>query len=271
MIKIYSDSAIDYSLEEAKALGITIIPIKLTIDNKEYRDYIDITKEKFFKRLETAKEFPKTSQISPYEFEKALEEEKEEVILFTMSSKLSGTYNSAVLGLSDRTNISIVDTLSVSIGMQNLVSVAIKYIKEGKSRKDIVDILNNIKHKLRLCASLDTLENLKKGGRINSAVAFFGELLNIKPIVELVDGKVHLLSKGHGIKNSLSKLDDIVKKNINLQMPYMMAYTGLSRKNLDTYLAQSSIGLNNKNVTSIGAVIGTHIGPNGVAISYFEK
>lgn len=277
MIRIITDSASDFTVEEANKLGITIVPMIITFDDKEYLDGINLSKEDFFKLLIESSTMPKTSQVTPYRFIEVFEQyPDDEIICITMSSKLSGTYQSAVNAKGDNENIYVVDSLNVTVGENILVRLALKLINDGCSAQKIVKILDEQKKKIKLVALLDTLEYLKKGGRISPLVASIGTLLHIKPVIEIKNGEVNILGKARGSKVGTNKLREKVLEygGINFDMPFATAYSGLTDVILVKYLEDSKDlypeGIEIPRLL-IGSTIGTHIGPGAIALAFFQN
>ena len=226
MIHLITDSASDISQEDANRLGIKVLPMIITIDEKEYKDGIDITKQEFYEKLIECDELPKTSQINPYRFIDEFEKLKgEEAIVILMSKELSGTYQSACLASQDFPNVHVINSNNVAIGEKILVILAHDLIKQGKSAKEVVNIIEEKKNDVCLIALLDTLEYLKKGGRISSTTAFIGEVLSIKPVIEIRDGKVAMKGKARGSKNANNKLREFIASynGIDFSLPYELA------------------------------------------------
>jgi len=276
MIKIITDSAADLSKEYAEANNIRVIPLHVSFGEEEYRDGVDLTGYEFFEKLIESDELPKTSQIPPYEFEEVFEEyDGDEILCITMSSKLSGTCQSANIAKDDRDSIVVIDSLNVTIGEKLLVMYAVELVKSGMKLKDIADILNNKRNDIRLVALLDTLEYLKKGGRISSAAAVFGILLQIKPVVEVKNGVVEVIGKARGSKNGNNKLrEKVTEYGINFNLPFTLAYSGLSDLMLKKYIEDSSDLYpegTSFDTCLIGSTIGTHIGPGAIAVAFFSK
>ncbi len=281
MIKILTDSAADIDLEEAKELGIDFIPLQIQFDDEEYLDGVNLSHREFFEKLIECNEIPKTSQVNKYRFTEKFSEltqNGDEVIVITLSSKLSGTYNSAVSAakkFADR--VYVVDSLNVCIGERILCKYAIQLVNEGKlSAKQITAELDEKKTKIELLAVLDTLKYLRKGGRISSVTAFAGEMLSIKPVISVVKGEVKLIGKAIGSKKGNNLLNQLVNRcGINFSMPYALAYSGLNDEYLKKYLNDSEHLWKGKtdNIPSymIGSTIGTHVGPGAIAVAFFGE
>lgn len=280
MIKILIDSASDLEKEEADALGVALIPMTIRFDNEEFYDGYDLTHREFFKKLQPCGELPVTSQINEFCWEeefKKLTQDGSEVLAITISSGLSGTYNCALKAAEKFKGVRVVDSLNASLGERVLLDYAIRLIQEGKTLEEAAGILEEKRAKIQLLALLDTLKYLKKGGRISSVVAFTGELLSIKPVISIVDGKVKLVGKAIGSKKGNNLLMQLVDKcgGIDFNMPYTLAYSGLSDENLQKYLKDSAKLWEGKtdNIPShmIGSTIGTHIGAGAIAVAFFAK
>ena len=278
-IRLVTDSASDFTKEEAKALGITIVPLTVTFGDTSYQDCFELNHEQFFEKLIETDDLPTTSQIPPYEYGKVFEEisdNGDDILCITLSSKLSGCFQSANIAADDcETPIKIVDSLNAAVGQRLLVEYALRLIKSGMSLDDIYTDLEEQKKHIRLIALLDTLEYLKKGGRISSTVALAGTLLNIKPVIAVIDGAVELLGKARGSKNGNNMLKELINKEgpIDFSKPCSVVYSGLSTTVLDKYMADS-IDLykgheDELGKCSIGCAIGTHIGPGAIGVAFF--
>ncbi len=281
MIKILVDSASDVELEEAKKLGVTLAPMQIRFGNEEYLDGVDITHREFFEKLIESDELPKTSQINEYRFKEyfgKLTKDGDEVIAITISSKLSGTYDCAVKAAkSFGGKVRVVDSLNACIGERILLDYALRLLHGGAAADEIERKLNERKGKIQVLALLDTLHYLRKGGRISAVAAIAGEMLSIKPVVGIVDGKVKLIGKALGSKKGNNLLTSLVDKcgGIDFDMPYVLGFSGLSDECLKKYLKDSEKLWKDKteNVPAymIGSTIGTHVGPGAIAVAFFAK
>lgn len=283
MIKILVDTASDIDQAEANKLGIDIIPMQITFsDGSEYYDGINLNHTQFFEKLIESVELPKTSQINEYRFTEKFTEltaDGSQVLAIVMSSKLSGTYNSAAAAAKKfNGKVVVVDSLNASLGERILVDYAIRLVKQNKlAISEIAEELNQKKTKIQLLALLDTLKYLRKGGRISSVVAFTGELLAIKPVVSVVKGEVKMAGKAIGSKKGNNLLTQLVNKcgGIDFEMPYTAAYSGLTDVYLQKYLSDSKElwqgKTDNVPVSVIGSTIGTHVGPGAVGVAFFAK
>lgn len=280
-IRIITDSASDILPSEASQIGVTVIPLTLTWDDIEYKDAIDMDPSQFFRKLNETDTIPTTSQIPPIEFEKVYAEvtaNGDTAIVITLSSKLSGTCQSAHIAAEDyEGRIFVVDSLSATIGQRLLVLNTLDYIEQGLSESEIVARLEEDRSKLRILAKMDTLEYLKKGGRISSAVAFAGGILSIKPVIEVRDGAIELLGQARGSKNGNNLLRKFIAEagGINFNRKFSLVYSGVNTDLLQQYIDDSTDLWESKTdklpASPIGAVIGTHIGPGAIGIAFFEN
>ncbi len=281
MIKILVDSAADFELAEAEELGITLAPILVRFGKDEFMDGVNITHREFFEKLIESGELPQTSQINEFRFAeyfKNLTANGDDVIAITISSKLSGTYSCAVKAAKKfGEKVRVVDSLNASIGERVLLQYALRLLNGGLTVDEIVKELNERKQKIQVLAVLDTLKYLRKGGRISAAAAIAGEMLSIKPVVSVIKGEVKLVGKAIGSKKGNNLLNQLIEKcgGIDFERPYTLGYSGLSDDYLKKYLHDSEKLWkgNTDSVPSylIGSTIGTHVGPNAIAVAFFAK
>ena len=279
MFKIIVDSSSDIDCAEAEALGLSLIPMQVRFGDEEYLDGVNLSHREFFEKLVESNEFPKTSQINETRWAEQFETltgDGSEVVAITLSSRLSGTYQSAVKAAkSFGGRVIVVDSYNACIGERVLIEYALELRSEGKNAKETAAELNAAKKKIKLLAVLDTLKFLKKGGRISSFTAFAGELLSVKPVVAIEDGEVKLVGKAMGSKKGNNLLMQLVEKcgGIDFTLPYAIGYSGLDDTYLKKYLKDSESLWKGKTdaVPSymIGSTIGAHIGPGGVAVAFF--
>jgi len=280
-IRIITDSASDITQAEAKKQNLSVIPLKTIFGEQEYLDGVTLDHRTFYHKLIESDVLPTTSQIAPFDYEERFREaveQEDEVLCITVSSKLSGCYQSACIAAEEFPGkVTVVDSLSVAIGERILIQLACQLRSEGKTAVEIRDTLNDRKHHVRLIALLDTLEYLKKGGRISSAVALAGSLLSIKPVVAIEDGEVAILGKARGSKNGSNMLMNLVEESggICFDLPFALAYTGLEDTLLQKYIADSASLYEGKTsslpVYPIGSTIGTHVGPGAISVAFFSN
>lgn len=278
-ITIITDSASDISQNNNK--GVTVLPMTITFGEENYEDGVSLTPDNFYMKLIESSALPKTSQVSPYAFGQAYEnalKSADYVIVITLSSKLSGTYQSACIAADDYDGrVFVIDSENVTVGEQILVDYALSLIDKGIEVNTIVSQLNTIKKRIHLVALLDTLEYLKKGGRISSGAAFLGNVLSIKPVIAIVDGEVSFLGKARGSKQGNNFLIQQVDTygGIDYSLPVLLGYTGCSTVLMDKYIKDSSSLWEGRipvpDIIQVGATIGTHIGPGGIAVAFFSK
>lgn len=276
-VRIIIDSSSDFELDVAAAHGITVIPMKTIFGEQEFAEGVDITREQFYEKLVETDDFPRTSQVTPFEFTRALEglEPGDEALIITLSGKLSGTAESArVAAAQSPVPAFVVDSESVTIGERILAERAVEMRDAGLDAASIADALDREKKDIKVIATLDTLEYLKRGGRISAAVALAGGLLSIKPVVGVVDGEVAVLGKARGSKQGNNMLREMIAETgIDFSRPVHLGYTGLSDKLLRKYVADSrdlfegSVAELESSI--IGSTIGTHVGPGAIAVAYF--
>lgn len=281
MIKILVDSASDVEQNEAEQLGIYLVSMKVRFGNEEFSDGVNLSHKEFFEKLIESAELPQTSQINEYSWEESFRQltaDGSEVVCLTISSKLSGTYSCAVKAAKKFDGkVFVVDSIEASLGERILLQYAIRLANEGKSAAEIAKELDDKKGKIQLLAVLDTLKYLRKGGRISSVVAIAGEMLSIKPVISITKGEIKLMGKAIGSKKSNNLLNQLVEKcgGIDFDMPLALAYSGLSDAYLQKYLHDSEHLWKGKTdvlpTYMIGSTIGTHIGPNAIAVAFFAK
>lgn len=280
-VKFIVDSASDILPEECAALGLYHLPMKVMFGDREYADAVDLTHREFYEKLVESDAMPTTSQIPPAEFADAYERVTaagDTAVVVTVSGKLSGTYQSAVIAAEDYPGkVFVVDSRNVSLGQRILILHGLTLAEQGFSAEDIARMLEYQREKIRVMALLDTLEYLKKGGRISSTVALAGTLLSIKPVIGIDDGAVAMIGKARGSKQGNNLLRLLVQQcgGINFDMPVCLAYSGLSDALLKKYIADSQELWQGKAekipVTTVGCAIGAHAGPGAVAVAFFEN
>lgn len=280
-VRIITDSGSDILPGEHS--GVVVLPLSITFGTTVYQDGVDITHERFYELLVEEDDLPKTGQVNPYAFSQAFDEAAaagDDVVCITLSSKLSGTNQSALTAASEAKGVvRVVDSLNVCVGERILVEYALRLVEQGMSAVEIASELDRVRSSVRVVALLDTLEYLRRGGRIGSAAGKVGELLSIKPVVAVEDGEVVVLGKARGSKNGRNLLNEQVSKagGIDLSMPIALGYTGLSDKLLRKYIGDSRSlweGVFSEGelpIHSVGATIGTHVGPGAIALAFFAQ
>ena len=279
-VKFIIDSASDVLPGECKKLDVIHVPLTVRFGDKEFADAVDLSHKKFYKMLTSGKEaHPTTSQVTPAAWSVVMEQvvdNGDTAVVITISSKLSGTYQSACIAAEEfEGKIFVVDSMTATIGERLLLQYGIRLAAEGLDAAAIAAKLDAVKDKVRIYARLDTLEYLRKGGRISSTTAVVGTMLNIKPIIAVRDGLVENVAKARGPKAADKQLRELVAKSggIDFSKPLCAAWSGLEDDNLKTFLADSSDMLCGTEVpvATVGCVIGAHVGPGAVALAYFEN
>jgi DegV family protein with EDD domain len=277
-IHIITDSAADLT-EENKRRLYAVVPLSVSFGEEVFADGVTLSKDKFYERLEKSKELPRTSQPSPEAFEKVfrkLQEKGDSAVVITISSGLSGTYQSACLAAQKYPNVRVVDSQSVSIGTGVLAEYACSCAEKGMELDELVRHLTEKREEIGLIAMVDTLKYLRKGGRISGAAAVAGEVLNIKPVITIKDGKVAILGKARGSRKANNFLIEQIRRNgVNYSMPILLGFTGQSDELLQNYVRDSSClwqgHVDHLDSVKLCSVIGTHAGPGAVAVAYFCK
>ena len=256
------------------------VPLSVRFGDEEYIDGVTIDYKTFYEKLIESDVLPTTSQANPDAFMKEFEKAKEageSAVVITLASKLSGTYQSAMIAADDYEDIYVVDSGNVAMGSSILIELAFKLLDEGLSAKEIAEKLEEEKKKVVIVALLDTLEYLKKGGRISKTAAFAGNVLNIKPVLSVVDGEINMLGKARGSKMGNNLLVQEIDKagGIDFSKPVLLGYSGLSDVLLLKYIEDSRYiwegNLDEVRYTSVGSVIGTHAGPGAIVVAFFKN
>lgn len=276
MIKLVIDSTSEIGVEEAKDLGLTLIPMKVIFDDEEYLVGVNLTTQEFYQKLAEAKNLPKTTQINYTEYVDAVKpilDKGDQVFAMCLSSELSGSFNNLKLAQSElgSENFEIFDTLSVTFAYKALVMEAMKLIKNGVTLRELKAEMERLKTKLRLFAIIDNVKYLIKGGRLSQGKGLMATALNIKPIVTIENGKVEVIGKAVGFNMALKAFCKLIK-NVDLSRTMFSGHAEAidkAQKMIETI--KDSLGLNFDNLCEIGAVIGTHAGPSTVGVVYFEK
>ena len=276
-VKIVVDSTADLRPELAEKVGI--VPLSIQFGERTYVSGVDITPREFYEMLVESDELPTTSQPAPYLFEEAYEKavsEGYDVVCLTCSGKLSGTHQSANIAAAEFPGkVHVVDSGSIAIGLAILAEYALALAEEGKSAEEIVEMLLQKREKIKILALVDTLEYLKKGGRVSSTLALAGGLLNIKPVLSVIGGEIKLVGKARGSRQGNNLLVQEIEKagGVDFRMPVALGYTGLSDALLQKYIQDSAALWEDHRetlpVSLISSVVGTHVGPGAVAVAFF--
>ena len=272
-IRIVTDSTSDLPPALAEQLGVTVVPINVVIDDVNYRDGIDLTADEFYQRLVAGPRLPTTSQPSVGTFQAAYQEileQGDEIVSIHVSSKLSGTVNSAEqakASLGDSVPIEVVDSHSASIAVTLKVLGAVDAARQSSSHREVADEVRRDLSRTTAVFALDTLEYLQKGGRVGKAQAFVGSLLSVKPILTLVDGEVHPLERPRNHQRAMRRLIELTREKgqpVRLGVIYSTEQEWATeiRSSLSDLLPEEEI------VTArFGPALGTYVGPRAVGVA----
>ena len=273
-VQFLIDSASDISQEEAQKMGITCIPMQITFGDTVYEDGITLSHSDFYKKLAENTQLPTTSQISPAIYEdyySRLTASGDQLVVITLSSGLSGTYQSARIAAADfEGKVFVVDSLNAAVGERLVLLRGLQLKAQGLTAQQIAEALDEEKTQIRLAAMIDTLEYLKKGGRISAAVAFAGAALGIKPAIEIKDGLVVMAGKARGTRQCHALLKQRIDDagQIDRDRPVAAVFSA-SDSNLQQFFAE------HPELTApgygLGCTIGTHIGPGAYGLAFFAK
>jgi len=278
MVRIVVDSTCDLSAEQIKELGVTVVPLRVMFGDDEYLDGVDIQKDEFYEKLILAGDnMPVTSQPNPKSFEKVFIEcldDGDEVVAILVSSKLSGTlqsaYNAKMEINSDK--IYLVDSKIASFGTYMLIHEAAKMRDEGKSASEIAIRVEHMVKNLKLFVCLNTLKYVVYGGRISKTTGLVGTMLNINPVLEAVDGELVPAGKVRGKKLSYKFMYEKVKDDIDFSYPVSFGHAHAHKaiENFKDFIIEK-INIKDHVTVSIGPTVGTYSGPGAIGISYIKK
>ena len=258
-----------------------VVPLTVHFGNEEFVDGMTIDHKTFYEKLVECDTLPSTSQATPAAFEEIFAQvvgAGDTAVVITLASQLSGTYQSAMIASEDYADkIFVVDSRTVAIGTGILAEQALQLADTGMDAKCLAETITALREHIRVVALLDTLEYLKRGGRISKTVAFAGSMLSIKPVVAIKDGQIQMLGKARGSKQGNNLLVQEIQKagGVDFDKPLLLGYTGLDNALLTKYVEDSKglweNGTDQLRTTLIGSVIGTHAGPGAVAVAFFSK
>lgn len=278
-IRFLCDSTCDLTPQQAAEAGIAIIPLKVLFGEEEYYDRVDMQPEEFFARLTASRELPKTSQPSPEAFLPSFREAKEagdDLICILLAGALSGTCQSALIAkdIVEYDRIHIIDSGQASLGVQLLLSRALVLAKQGETAERIVEILEREKKQICIYLMVDTLLYLQKGGRLSMTGMVAGNALNLRPVLAVREGGVHVAGLARGMKGTWEKVMKLLEKDggMDEERGYILGYTG-KRECLDGFerFAADRLSVPCAHTVAVGCVIGVHVGPGANAIAVFLK
>jgi DegV family protein with EDD domain len=275
-IRIIIDSTTD--IPEWVLHQVEVVPLTVSFGDEEYLDGIDLSRGDFYRKLEAGQILPKTSQPSPEAFAgvfQRIHEAGDEGVFISVASALSGTCQSAAIAAADYPEISVVDSQNVAVGTGILAEYALLLISRGITREELTQKLEKKREDICLIAMLDTLEYLKRGGRISKTAALAGGILNIKPVITVKEGEILILGKARGAKKANNLLVELAEKNgVDYSLPILLGYAGTSDELLQNYIHDSRKlwegHVENLEYAQICSVVGTHTGPGAVAAAFFR-
>ena len=278
-IRIMVDSTSDVTEDVIIENNLKMVPLTVNFENESYLDKVELSMPEFFKKLETAETLPTTSQVSPGTFVDVFDEilsEGDQVLGIFLASEFSGTYDSAQIAknMIGSSNIRIIDSKSVCLGAFASILKAIELIKQGIDINEIVDELEKSKKNIVAVAGLDTLKYLEKGGRLSKGQSIVGSILNIKPIIEIRDGKLSVIDKIRGRNKMVKWFDQWIEKNcFDLSDKTVLLFHGQNYVQLKELRESIEKKYNIKNIIEqeVGCVIGTHTGPNALGIGFLNE
>ena len=280
MVRIITDSAADFEPAELEKLNISCIPLSVILEEKSYRENIDLSKKEFYELLASTGATPQTSQPAPnllFEHFRDAKNAGDEAVYISISSGISGTYQTALITLDDVEcdDCYVVDSLSATAGERVLVEYAVRLRDEGKSAKEIVAALEAVRSKVVLTACIDTLEYLYRGGRISQTVYKLGTMAQVKPIIRFTEeGSIEVPAKAMGMRKGMDQLCkrlDAQKPDMNHKIYVVYTADRTIGETLAQKLAAQGYEIPDEQIVPVGAVIGSHIGPGGCGIIYIAE
>ena len=277
-VQIIVDSTVD--MPEHSRSACRVVPLTVHFGEESFIDGVTLNKQDFYRRLAEGGALPTTSQATPAAFQSVFDEVTragDSAVVITLASQFSGTYQSACIAAEDYENIYVVDSRTAAIGSGILAEYALRCAEQGMEAGALAALLEKKREDVRLFALLDTLEYLKRGGRISKTVAFAGGLLNIKPLITVEDGEVLVVGKARGAKQGMALLTEKLLSDggINFDLPILLGYSGTDASNLEKYRADSRETWQGREdtlpSTLLCSVIGTHTGPGVVAAACFKN
>ncbi|MDD2481319.1 MAG: DegV family protein [Lutispora sp.] len=275
-IKIITDSTSDLPKGIAKAYDIEVLPLTIFFDKDEYKDWLDIAPKVFFERMRNSEKLPTTSQVNPNSFKEKYEnflKDYDEIISIHLSSDASGTYNSAMIAreMVSEDRITVIDTRNYTYGFGQMVLEAAKMAEEGKSKEEIISRINYLIDNVKTLFVVDTLEYLRRGGRLSATKATIGTLLNLKPILTVDNGKIVAIDKARGMKKALKRIVEIMQEQgVDIKNQKVKIGHADNQENLREFedVIEEAYGKHEVEEFEIGCVIGVYCGPGTVVIHY---
>lgn len=277
-VVIVTDSTCDLSMEIMQEYNIRFLPLTVDIGGKVYKDKLELSNAAFYEIIKDKNIFPKTAQVAPLSFEEVFKEELDkgnEIICITISSELSGTYSSANIAKNtlESEKIHVIDSRTVTLGEGYLVKVAAEKAREGSSAAEITKYIESLIAKQDAIIIIETMEMLKRGGRISPAKAAIGGILGIKPMLTIADGVLEPVGKVKGKKAAVKEMIQYLRdKNIDLSQTVMVAHANdIEGCNKIVETIKEEFNTSNIMISEMGPTVGTHAGPGATAVFFIKK
>jgi len=276
-MKIITDSTVDLPPELVEKYNIEIVPLKIHLGEETYRDYFDINLDEFYHRLRTTDLFPTTTQPSPQDFVETYRQlslEDDCLISIHLSSKLSGTYQSAIVAAQQLSELKIhvIDSQQASLGLGNIVLEVAKAVEAENEVDEVLSLMNRVMSQTKTYFSVDSLEYLRRGGRIGEAQSFLGAMLKIKPLLALQDGEIVPVEKLRGRQKLIRRMVQLVQDDVNNLGALRASLVFSDNEEFLSTLSQELEEIENLAIeytSKIGGVITSHVGPEVIGVSYY--
>lgn len=271
-IKFISDSTCDISIEDSKKMGITLVPLQVTVDGKTYLDKFELTNEEFYEKLAACEDIPVTTLAGPQTFIDAFDSyPNDDIICICIASKLSGTYQSALIAKEEtgRDNIYVIDSMNVSLGAALLIEKGLEMAENGLSAAEIAAKLTDLAPHIEIYAVLDTLKYLVKGGRLGKGAGTVGAMLGIKPVIRVKEGAIESIAKARGFAKAFDKITEVLASQTDFESGGIVTY-GHSNNRAGMERLMADVGRKG-NSYFIGSVVGTHAGPGAAAVAVVNR
>ncbi len=278
-MKLITDSTADLPPELLERHHIKIVPLRIQLGEETYRDTFDIEPDEFYRLLRSTELFPTTTQPSPQDFVEAyqsLGEEEDRLISVHISSKLSGTYQSATIASQQFPDmeIHVIDSQQASLGLGLIVLAAARAIEAGEGVDEVLSLIGRVSSKIKTYFSVDSLEYLRRGGRIGRAQAFLGTMMKIKPLLVLRDGEIYPVEKIRGQQRLVRRMAQLVEEDAVGVRALKVALIRTDNEEVLSMLSQQLERIENVELEyagKLGGIITSHVGPGAIAVSYYPE
>lgn len=277
MIRIITDSLCDLTMEQAKEMNIDILPLTVRFGETDYKCGVELTNEAFYEKLENCSDSPSTAAVNPYEFETVFQkyvDAGDEVVAILFSKQMSATFQSAFLAAEEikSDKIHLIDCENGAMGQSLLIETAVAMREEGLSAQEISDKITALLPRTKTYIVIDTMEYLKRGGRISKSVALIGSLMKLHPVVQVIADGAKPVDKVKGKKSCNAWLINKLKEKPADPAYRLVIGHSNAPERAETFKNQlREAGITNDiSITCIGPIVGTHIGPNCLGIGYIE-